>query len=373
MNGAYPMSRVPGLVNSRPGIQVGTKWQGGIEKNPDGSFVFDPEGVRFLKQTGVEWVMVNDPPARTVPEMKQLKKQVEDLGFKIFRLADNRLHNMPEITLNLEGRDEKIDEYLEYINNLGEAGIRYSTYAHMGNGIWSDDVPGTVRGGAASRSLNLSNPNRGRWRHAGREFNWPLSHGRRYSEEELWDNYEYFIKKVIPVAEAAGVYIGVHPDDPPGIEMAGIPRKIFGTFEGYKRAFEIAGSDHIGACLCVGCWLEGAELAGSSPEEFIRYFGPRRKLFKVHMRNVTAPLSSPGGFLETFPDGGYYNLVNVIEALNETGFDGVMMNDHLVDMVGGRYACEAAFTAYLKGAVDAVQNRKPSPVYGPSSSPAPAK
>jgi mannonate dehydratase len=139
--------------------------------------------------------------------------------------------------------------------------------------------------------------------------------------------------------------------------MGGIPRKIFGTFEGYKKALEIAASDHIGACLCVGCWLEGGkEACGSSPEEFIRYFGSRGKLFKLHLRNVTAPLSSPGGFNETFPDAGYYNLINVVKALHETGFDGAVMNDHLIDMVGGRLVCEAAFTSYLRGMVDAIQN-----------------
>ena len=31
------------------------------------------------------------------------------------------------------------------------------------------------------------------------------------------------------------------------------------------------------------------------------------------------------------------------------------MNDHLIDMVGGHYTCEAFFTSYLKGLVDAVQ------------------
>lgn len=358
MSIGFPMKYIKGYTNSKPGIQVGTKWQGEIKKNSDGSFTFDPDGVKFLQQIGVEWVMVNDPPAHTVAEMKQIKRQIEDMGFKVYRLANNLLHNMPQITLNLPGRDEKIDEYLQYISNMGEAGIRYSTYAHMGNGIWWDDERRVIRGGATARAMCLNKVNRGYWPPTGDVFNWPLSHGRKYSEAELWDNYEYFIKKVVPVAESAGVYIGIHPDDPPGIEMAGIPRKIFGTFEGYKRAFEIADSDHIGACLCVGCWCQGLDLVGCTPEEFIRYFGPRGRLFKVHMRNVTAPLTSPEGFSETFPDAGYYNLINVIEALDEVEFDGVMINDHLVDIVGGHYACEAAFTSYLKGAVNAVQNHR---------------
>ena len=43
----------------------------------------------------------------------------------------------------------------------------------------------------------------------------PLSHGREFTKEEIWENYTHFIKQVAPVAEEAGVRIGIHPDDPP--------------------------------------------------------------------------------------------------------------------------------------------------------------
>jgi mannonate dehydratase len=42
---------------------------------------------------------------------------------------------MEEVTLNLPGRDKKIEEYKTYFRDLGKAGIYYTTYAHMGNGI----------------------------------------------------------------------------------------------------------------------------------------------------------------------------------------------------------------------------------------------
>lgn len=174
----------------------------------------------------------------------------------------------------------------------------------------------------------------------------------------MWENYTYFIKQVVPVAEENGVYIGIHPDDPPVYTMAGVPRCVFGNYEGYKKALTIANSPNIGCCLCVGCWLEGGKLMGATPEEFIRWLGERNLLFKVHLRNVSAPLDAAGGFSETFPDAGYYNLINVIQALDDIGFDGCIMNDHLINMVGGHHTCEAYFTAYIKGAVDAVQNYK---------------
>ena len=353
---AVPMKAVKGYYNSKPGIQVATKMEGKIVKKPDGTFSFSEEGISFLKQMGIEWVMVNDPPAHTAKEMKTLREQLEDKGLKIFRLANNRLHNMTSVTLNKEDRDRWIEEYLEYITNLGEAGVHYSTYAHMGNGIWRDTIRRPVRGGATAGGLDFKAENYGHW--LGAKYEWPLSHGREYSQDELWENYEYFIKKVVPVAESAGVFIGVHPDDPPGYDIAGVPRCIFGTFEGYKKALEIADSPNIGACLCVGCWLEAGSAAGSTPEEFIRYFARQGKLFKLHMRNVTATLADEGGFNETFPDAGYYNINNVIRTLAEENFDGCIINDHLIDMVGGHYTCEAFFTAYLKGAVDAIENEK---------------
>ena len=139
---------------------------------------------------------------------------------------------MPEVTLNLPGRDEKIDEYKQYLRDLGKAGIYYTTYAHMGNGIWSSD-PETTRGGAPARAFKLETA-KGYW--DGKVFEPPLTHGRKFSQEELWENYTYFIKQVVPVAEEVGVRIGIHPDDPPVPELGGVPRHMFGTFDGYIKA-----------------------------------------------------------------------------------------------------------------------------------------
>ena len=99
------------------------------------------------------------------------------------------------------------------------------------------------------------------------------------------------------MAEEANVRIGIHPDDPPVPELGGVPRCIFSNFDGYKRAMEIADSPNVGICLCVGCWLEGGKLMGKDVIETIKYFGERKKIFKVHLRNVSQPLPH---FVETF-------------------------------------------------------------------------
>lgn len=335
----YPLV-VPGFQGSQPGIQLGTQLA------PTAS---DDE-LQFTRQLGVEWVMTSLPDGEhTLENYLALKQRFADHGLKIYRLANHRCHNMEAITLNLPERDARLAEYLDYIRLLGRAGIHYATYAHMANGIWCTEHE-LVRGGAPARALRLDQQPVGYW--IQQQWRGDLTHGRRFTPAELWDNYTYFIERVVPVAEEAGVSIGIHPDDPPVYDLGGIPRCIFGTFEGYRRAIELADSPNIGVCLCVGCWLEGGECMGASVVETIRWFASRRKLFKVHLRNVTEPL--PAGFVETFLDDGCQNMVEVMRALHETGFDGAVISDHLPGMVGGRYASEAYAVGYMRALIQAV-------------------
>jgi mannonate dehydratase len=166
-----------------------------------------------------------------------------------------------------------------------------------------------------------------------------------FTQEEIWENYAYFIKQVAPVAEEVGVRIGIHPDDPPVPMLAGVPRCIFSNFDGCARALEIAGSPNVGICLCCGTWLEGGrQLTGKDPEEMIRHFGAR-KVWKIHFRNVTAPLPH---FVETFMDNGYYDMYKIMRALRDVDFDGIVILDHSPRMVGGNSTQTAYGFAYMK-------------------------
>jgi mannonate dehydratase len=276
------------------------------------------------------------------------RKLFEGVGLKVYGFGSFSVHNQDAIVLNLPNRDEKIEEYKTHLRNLGKAGIPYTTYAHMANGIWSTEREYT-RGKAASRAFNQEKAEYGSW--VGREYHGPLTHGRAYSEEEIWENYEYFIKAVVPVAEEAGVRIGIHPDDPPVPELGGVPRCIFSSFDGYKRALEIADSPNVGLCLCVGCWLEGGSLMGKDVVETIRYFGERQKLFKVHFRNVDKPLPY---FVETFIDNGYMNMYEVMKALKEVDFNGVMIPDHIPMMANDRRIGTAYTVGYMKALLERV-------------------
>ena len=301
------------------------------------------EDLQFVRQLGAEYVNIwVHADGATYENFMRLRAKVEAAGLKVWNIGNLNVHNMEEVTLNLPGRDQKIEEYKTYLRNLGKAKIYYTTYAHMGNGIWSTAREST-RGGASARGFDLAKADAGFWDK--KIFKGPLTHGRVYSQKEIWDNYTYFIKAVTPVAEEASVRIGIHPDDPPVPELAGVPRCIFGNFEGYKRAFEIADSPNIGMCLCCGTWLEGGKLMGKDVLETIRYFGSRGKIFKIHFRNVNAPLPH---FVETFVDDGYMDMYKVMRALREVNYNGVLIPDHIPEMIGGSRAGTAYSIAYMK-------------------------
>jgi mannonate dehydratase len=298
----------------QPGIKVA------VQASPEPS----AEELQLIRQMGVEWVVLwTDATKASYEYYASRRKLFEEYGLKVYGMGNRDVHNQAAIVLNLEGRAAKIEQYKQHLRDLGRVGIPYTTYAHMANGIWSTEQE-TTRGGARARAFDAALAQEGHW--FNERYRVPLSHGRRYTEEEIWDNFSSFIREVAPVAEEAGVKIGIHPDDPPWPELAGVPRCIFSSFDGYQRALLIANSPNVGVCLCVGCWLEGGPLMGKDVLEAIGEFGRQNKLFKVHFRNVDQPLPH---FVETFIDAGYMDMSKVMKALRAANFDGVVIADHI--------------------------------------------
>ena len=340
---SYALRAIPGFFSSHPGIQIGSYVSSDATD----------DDLRLLQQLGVEWAMLNiaNPADHTVARYREFGQRLADFGMQIYRIGRHDVHNVEQITLNLPGRDQKIEDFCSFLRMLGAVGVHYHTYAHMGNGIWTTGKA-SGRGGVQARELDISQA-KGHWN--GKVYEGELTHGRAYSEDEIWDNYAYFIKKVMHVAEEEGVYVGFHPDDPPVYALGGVPRCIFGNFAGYQRALEIADSPNFGVCLCVGCWLEGGKVGmGCDVVEAIRYFGERNKLFKIHFRNVTNPMPEP--WRETFIDDGYQDMHRVMQALRAVDYDGCIIPDHIPQMVGGNGPGLAYSIAYMRALVQAVNN-----------------
>ena len=312
---------------------------------------FDDEDLTFAKQIGVQYVSIGTSGG-TYEMFSAFKQRVEAAGLKVANIGNTNVHNMPEVTLNLPGRDEKIEEYKQYVRNLGKAGIHYTTYAHMGNGIWSSAKGETTRGGAPARAFH-QNTAKGYW--MDKTFEPPLTQGRKYSKDELWENYTYFIKRVVPVAEEAGVRIGIHPDDPPVPELGGIPRCIFGNFDGYVRALKIANSPNVGVCLCCGTWMEGGTGMGKDVFEAARAFAKMDKLWKIHFRNVSGPIPD---FVETYVDDGYTDMKKLMRTLVDVDYRGILIADHVPQMVGDRHTGWAYSIGYIRALYDMARDER---------------
>lgn len=303
------------------------------------------QDVQFVRQMGVEHVVLwTDASKSSAAYYAERRAFFAEHSMSVYGFGNSDVHNQPALVLPLPNRDAKIEEYKRHLQSLGSAGIPYTTYAHMPNGIWSTEREQT-RGGASARGFDQAKARAGHWRDT--TYTLPLTNEREYSEEEVWDNFAQFIRQAARVAEDEGVMIGIHPADPPLPWLGGV-RRLFSTFADYQRAMEIADSPNVGLCLCVGCWLEGGELWGKDVIEAIHYFGERQKLFKIHFRNVHAPLPH---FVETFVDDGYQDMYQVMKALQEVGFRGVVIPDHIPQMADDPRLGTAFTIGYMKALV----------------------
>src|SRR5262249_28290946 len=122
--------------------------------------------------------------------------------------------------------------------------------------------------------------------------------------------------------------------------------RIVCELERLRRGRDTADSENFALCFCVGTWAEGGAAMGKDVFEMIRFFGGEGRIFKVHFRNVDAPLPR---FRETFVDNGYLDMYAVLRALRETGFDGVLLPDHVPG--------DERHTAYTLGYMRAIRDR----------------
>jgi mannonate dehydratase len=232
-----------------------------------------------------------------------------------FAVLEGSVPITEEIRLGLPGRDADIAAFKRFIRDCGEAGIPVICYDWMAGIRWArtaTDVPS--RGGAYVSEFDAT-----AMTGTGPEAAVAATH------EDLWEALEYFLAEVIPVAEDAGVRLGLHPDDPPRESVGGVPR-IIGSVEAYDRLLEIEESPANGITFCQGNFTA----MGADIPDAVERFGDR--IVFVHFRDVRG---DEDAFVETWHDDGPTDMLAAMAAYEQHVSAGTPMRpDHVPTMAG---------------------------------------
>ncbi|NDA79619.1 MAG: mannonate dehydratase, partial [Actinobacteria bacterium] len=143
------------------------------------------EYLRFAQQFGATDVLLNTPSLPgdggrwQLQDLVHLRLRVEQFDLKLSAIENVPTGFYDHIMLNGPRRDEQIENMIFTVRNLARAGIPIFGYHWMPSHVWRTP-PKAIRGGALATAYDHK---------LGSQY--PLTHDREYSEEEMWDNLEY--------------------------------------------------------------------------------------------------------------------------------------------------------------------------------------
>jgi mannonate dehydratase len=267
-------------------------------------------------------------------ELLRLRERIEAEGMRFAVVESIPVHE--DVKLGRPARDALIDAYCRSVRAVGAAGIPVLCYNFMPVFDWTrtslamplpDGSTALAYDHAALSRIDLS-------RGTGDLPGWAAAYDaaqlaalfKAYEpvdEERLWENLAYFLERVAPVAEEAGVKMAIHPDDPPW-PIFGLPR-IITSGAALERLVNLVDSPANGVTFCTGSL--GADPANDLPA-IARRLGERGRIHFAHCRNVL--VTGEREFHEApHPSRfGSVDMHGVLKALRDTGFDGPMRPDH---------------------------------------------
>ena len=300
------------------------------------------ETLSFFKAIGVDYLTVNPAPDMRDGKdrsdyWQSVKVLAESHGLQLTNIAATGWN---EVSLGLSDRDAKIEAWCMMLRNMGEVGIPTLGYNFKPAGNFRTTSVPPGRGGATYSTFDyevfMQDP--------------PYYPDLAISEEKMWENLEYFLNQVVPVAEEEGVRMALHPDDPPIPEPLAGAARIVSTLEQYHRIFDLVLSDSNAMLFCQGCVAE----MGENVFEAIRDIGAREKIVYVHFRNIRG---TPKKFQEVFIDEGEVDMFKAMQTYKEVGFEGPFMMDHTPEFPNEKstfWAGRALAVGYMRSLIQAV-------------------
>ncbi len=264
----------------------------------------------------------NEDGTWNVAGLKQASARAAEWGIKIEIVALNlpsqymTKQRFPGIMRGLPSRDAEIEIIKQNIRATGEAGIDCLKYNLNLIGIpRTGQTRG--RGGAMYSHFDIA-----KWE------DHSLTEAGLVSAERFWEHIEYFLERVVPVAEEAKVRLACHPHDPAvphDVGLRGV-HCVLGSVDGLKRFIDIVPSAYHGLNFCQGTVSEMCVDPKTEVIEAIKYFGSRGKVFMVHFRNIR------GGYLnfdEVYPDEGDVDMLEAVRAYVSSGAHAMLCPDHV--------------------------------------------
>ena len=287
-----------------------------------------------------------------------------------------------------ELREEALAHYRELLESMGRLGIKLLCYNFMVGKGWSRTGVREGRGGAKATYFSLKEcfSHKERKEHKDLCSSAPLrlcvknnpvnpveKQNLFISHDQVWANYEHFIKAVMPTAEKCGVRMGLHPDDPCLPSLGGYAR-IFGSVEAYDRAYALYPSPSNAVTFCQanfklmlgngdcfshkehkehkGFASSASFAAKNNPENPVnpvqtladaaRHFGKR--IAFIHVRDVEGTKED---FTELFHDQGDTDQFALMRTYLELGLDVPVRGDHVPEMAYDRDLTPAGTPGYF--------------------------
>lgn len=300
----------------------------------------------YAKQVGVNNGVIRLPETpdfdlTDISHWKTIHKNFTDFGIKpvVIEPMPNCVHD--HIKTGDEKRDESIEKIIKMFSIMKELDIHTVCFNFMAHIGWLR-TSGTVkeRGNALVTGFNIKD--------------FAATDDFEITEEELWQNYEYFIKAVIPYAEENDIYLGLHPDDPPVARLGGVSR-IMTSYENIEKACHVVESPNIGVTMCQACYCA----MGEELEKVIKAFAKENKIFFIHFRDI---VGNKFNFHESFHDDGQTDMARILKLYYDLGLNVPIRVDHVPTMAGETtdtpgYAAVGRLYAigYLKGLMEAIE------------------
>ncbi|WP_024735720.1 mannonate dehydratase [Enterocloster asparagiformis] len=269
----------------------------------------------YAKQCGVNHGVIRLPESKEFDICDRSHWEKVCAGFRDFGIKPVVIEPMPNalhdhIKAGDEKRDESIEKVIRMMSLMNEFDIRTICFNFMAHVGWCRTNHAIrERGGALVTGFDID------------EYK---ADEKSITEAELWSNYGYFIKAVIPYAEKYGIRLALHPDDPPIPELGNVSR-IMISHDNIKKAIQMGNSEFLGVTMCQACYqMMGENLYKVIPEL-------SKKIFFVHFRNATG---NKFHFHETFHDNGDIKMGEMIALYKNCGIDVPVRVDHVPTMAG---------------------------------------